>query len=315
MTSPVRIPRATDAPPHGPPVESPSAEVVFQPAEGEPSARRSDVPEPVTPAHHRPGWLRPRAPTPPPLLLPADYEPEGGSWLRRAIGSEGARGMLVSLVVHGLVLFGLSLWVIHQHGNEFGLTINSAFVADDVNMIADVELQGAIDDPGGEVAPLRFVPVADQLNTATDFTPSDSITGHLGGEGKGVDKGAGGQLPEMAGIRVPTYAITKGSFSVWTEPKDPLPRRPYRIVIQIRVPTDLAERAKVYPLSRDITAEVKGTDRYTMKTNFKGTEPPRIEDGIVRTSIVIPGADQLIRDHIKVTSKMLKETQEFDIEF
>lgn len=230
-------------------------------------------------------------------------------------GGAGTHGMLISLVLHVLLLASLSLLVIKQHGDEFGFSIDSAFVTDDVDMIADVQLDGALDDPGEEAAPLTFVPVFDQLNNAADFTPSERITGTLDGDGQKTDTGAGGRLPEIAGIKVPAYAITKGSFSVWTEPKDPLPGRPYNIVIQIRVPTTLAEKAKVFSISRDITADVRGTDGFTKRTTFKGTPPLPIEDGFARTFIVIPGAQQLVRDHIKVSSRMLKETQEFDIEF
>lgn len=315
MTTPVRSPRSTGPLPGGSPKESPADEVVFQPAEPTQIVAEPRVEEAATPAPYRPGWLRPRPPVEQhPLELPEETEPTPQSW-RRAIGREGTRGILVSLVVHLLLLLGMSLWVVHQTGGDFGMIINSAFVTDNVDMIADVQLQGALDDPGEEAAPLHFVPALEQLNNAADFTPSDRITGMLDGDGNETDTGAGGRLPEVAGISVPAYAITKGSFSVWTEPKDPRPNRPYNIVIQIRVPPDLAARAKVYPLSRDLTAEVRGTDRYTKKTSFKGEPSPPIEDGAVTTYITIPGAAQLVRDHIKVTSKLLKETREFDIEF
>jgi hypothetical protein len=316
MTPPVRSPRSTGPLPGGSPKESPSDEVVFQPAEPTQIIEEPPVDISAPPAPYRPGWLRPRPQVEQaPLALPEETEPAPPSWWRRAIGREGTRGILVSLVVHLLLLLGMSLWVVNQAGGDFGMIINSAFVTDDAEMIADVQLQGALDDPGEEAAPLHFVPVLDQLNNAADFTPSEQITGTLEGDGKETDTGAGGRLPEIAGINVPAYAITKGSFSVWTEPKDPRPNRPYHIVIQIRVPTDLAQKAKVFSFSRDITANVKGTDGYTLKTNFKGTPSVPIEDGYAKTFIVIPGAQQLVRDHIKVTSKMLKETQEFDIEF
>ncbi|HTN02273.1 MAG TPA: hypothetical protein VL132_10365, partial [Planctomycetaceae bacterium] len=263
MTTPVRSPRSTGPLPAGLPKESPTDEVVFQPAEPTQIVAEPRVEEAATPAPYRPGWLRPRPPVQQrPLLLPEETEPVPPSWWRRAIGREGTRGILVSLVVHLLLLLGMSLWVVNQTGGDFGMIINSAFITDNVDMIADVQLQGALDDPGEEAAPLHFVPVLDQLNNAADFTPSEQITGMLEGDGKETDTGAGGRLPEIAGINVPAYAITKGSFSVWTEPKDPRPNRPYNIVIQIRVPPDLAARAKVYPLSRDLTAEVRGTDRY-----------------------------------------------------
>lgn len=316
MTTPVRSPRSTGPLPGGSPTEPPADEVVFQPAEPTQIVEEPPIEGSAAPAPYRPGWLRPRPRVEQArLVLPEETEPTPPSWRQRTIGREGARGILVSLVVHVLLLLGMSLWIVHQTGSDFGMIINSAFVTDDVDMIADVQLQEALDDPGEEAAPLHFVPVLDQLNNAADFTPSDRITGMLEGDGNETDTGAGGRLPEVAGINVPTYAITKGSFSVWTEPKDPRPNRPYHIMIQIRVPTDLAEKAKVFSFSRDITANVKGTDGYTLKTNFKGTPPIPIEEGYATTFIVIPGAQQLVRDHIKVTSKMLKETQEFDIEF
>lgn len=111
-------------------------------------------------------------------------------------------------------------------------------------------------------------------------------------------------------------AVTKGSFTVWTEPPDPFPNRPYVIVIQLRVPETLT----VYPKA-DLRVEVIGSDTFHLKLpdprrGFKllGTLP--VVDGKAQLVIPIPGAPSLVRDLIRIESRrILREKQSLQIEF
>ena len=110
---------------------------------------------------------------------------------------------------------------------------------------------------------------------------------------------------------VPASAITKGSFTVWTEPKDPKPGQQYRIMVEVKV----SEKLDKYPRC-DISGSVLGTDGY--KDYFGGpTEPGYygVKDQRVRFEVMVPGAAQLVEDVIEIKSKLLKEEHEIKLEF
>ena len=137
-----------------------------------------------------------------------------------------------------------------------------------------------------------------------------------------------GLLQAPAGARV----VRKGSFSVWTVPKDPLPFQEYKIVIQVRLP-DLVRRYR----ATDLSGEVEGTDRYRQQipwdpkwkgrtdvalTVRKGQLVPLrkgdflpVRDRIAQLVIRVPPAKRLVRDRIKIRSKLLKEQQVLEIVF
>lgn len=111
-------------------------------------------------------------------------------------------------------------------------------------------------------------------------------------------------------------AVTAGSFTVWTEPSDPLPRQPYLIVFQIRVPAEL----ETFPKS-DLKIDVWGTDKFHLmipdpRHQFALLGDLDVIDGEVQLVIPIPGAPALVRDLIQVESlKILRERQRLVITF
>lgn len=114
----------------------------------------------------------------------------------------------------------------------------------------------------------------------------------------------------------PGRAVTKGSFTVWTEPADPRPFENYHIVVQIRVPRGL----DAYPRS-DLRIEVRGTDRFHLKLPdpryqfFEQGELTVIGDQ-VQLVLPIPGARANVRDTIDVESvKILREKQRLELKF
>ena len=137
-----------------------------------------------------------------------------------------------------------------------------------------------------------------------------------------------GLLKAPDGARV----VRKGSFSVWTVPKDPLPEHEYKIVIQVRLP----EGVRRYRAT-DLIGEVEGTDRYRQQIpwdpKWKGRTdvaltiragqlvPLRrgdflpVRDRITQLVIRVPPAKRLVRDRIKIRSKLLKEQQVLEIVF
>ena len=109
---------------------------------------------------------------------------------------------------------------------------------------------------------------------------------------------------------MPPSAVTLGNFSVWTEPDNPDPGEPYRIVIQIRLP----EGTRVYPVS-DMEGMVVGSDGYRklIPGSTGGTLP--IQAGFVRHYVPVVSADEKVEDTIFIRSEMLKETQKLLIRF
>jgi hypothetical protein len=152
-------------------------------------------------------------------------------------------------------------------------------------------------------AEVRFAPV--------EFAPAIGEHGEQErGIGTGGTEGLRYQKPNGG------QAVTRGSFTVWTEPPDPFPNQPYYIVIQLRVPENLT----VYPKS-DLKVEVVGSDTFHLKLpdprrgfRLLGTLP--VADGKTQLVIPIPGAPSLVRDLIRIESReILHEKQTLRIEF
>ena len=117
----------------------------------------------------------------------------------------------------------------------------------------------------------------------------------------------------MPAVSVPSYAVTQGSFSAWTVPEDPEPSQPYVIRIVVRLPGDWNQSAKFR--LRDISGMVIGTDGYKQVIRFKTTQLAEVQDGTVQIDIPVPGARKLVRDTIRIESKLLKEKQVLQLVF
>ena len=133
-------------------------------------------------------------------------------------------------------------------------------------------------------------------------------------------------------LKVPEagFAVTKGSFTAFTIPAKPEPLKPYRIVIEVRLPGDV----KKYRVS-DLKGEVIGTDGYKQFLPYDRARPiaslapaangrevvlnsSSIIDVIknrVQIIIEVPGARNLVKDRIKIRSRRLREEQELTLTF
>ncbi|MFH5802459.1 hypothetical protein [Alienimonas sp. DA493] len=234
--------------------------------------------------------------------------------------AEGAGGLGVSLAVHGVVLLAMALWAIDVQGLGSGLTLS---VTPGVDEAAEIELiETARDLSGG--SPMEIA--APPLELLAEDAPGmevEVLTAAAGGvsEGAGVGTGEGdgagdGANPETVELPGGGTAIRKGSFTVWTIPPDPRPMQDYAIVIQVDLPEKL--RLRRYP-KHDLYGMVKGTDNFTMRlpgnnlADRKGFLP--IRNGKVQFVVGIPGAESLVKDRIKVGSKLLNESQTLELVF
>ena len=140
-----------------------------------------------------------------------------------------------------------------------------------------------------------------------------------------------GQEGESPFFRIPEagLAVTKGSFTAWTDPANPQPGQLYQIIIEIRLP----DRIKSYRLS-DLSGIVVGSDSYRQNLPFDRDSPSaaRVTGGAeyetvrrntkieiigktLQLAIKVPGAERLVRDRIRIKSRRLKEEQEITLVF
>jgi hypothetical protein len=108
----------------------------------------------------------------------------------------------------------------------------------------------------------------------------------------------------------PPGSVTKGSFTVWTEPSDPAPFQNYTVVIEVKLPANTAS----YTAS-DLSGAVEGTDGYLQTIGNGETQPFEHLGSIAHLRLMVPGAAQLVRDNVKIYSTLLHEQQTIGIEF
>ncbi len=280
------------------------------------------IPHGGAPAPARPAWFRPRAAegkpketVPPPLPSPLAVDP-----VLRATPTSGTPsvwgigfGWLVSTLVHVVLLAILGLFA-YQTRTSQPTEITGVFGVPGGDTVLYIE---SSIDAGGSLAPLEF----DAVGSTSIIDPAGvggmpsqvlgDVAGQLGGNGLGDGGNGSGGLGSIAGnIRAPASAVTKGSFTVWTEPEDPKPGQRYDIVIQVKLSRDI----KGFRL-RDLTGHVTGTDGFDKPIKFKSTERRPVKDGVVQVRIDIPGASELVKDTIQIRSEVLKEEQKIEIVF
>lgn len=228
----------------------------------------------------------------------------------RWIHSSAMAGVMASFLVHSTLLGVLALLVFSSPALRRSLDIfgemGDAEVAEEMELDAVTPIEA-----GQDAAPIQFTDVSQIMDVEKAFDPSDSIMGLAGGSGKGNGNGSSdGDAVAVPAVKIPGYAVTKGSFSAWTDPRDPVPGVSYEIVIQFRLPPNI----KSYRGS-DLTGMVTGTDGYKQVIRFRRDEAFNVVDGSVQIRIRVPGADRLVKDAIRVESKLLREKQLIEIEF
>jgi hypothetical protein len=115
---------------------------------------------------------------------------------------------------------------------------------------------------------------------------------------------------------IPADAVVQGSFTVWTVPADPAPAEPYTIMIEVRLPSNAVNYSV-----QDLSGMVIGTDGYEQplgsSAGFLGEamQNMTVGAGSARLSVMVPGAEQLVRDTIDVRSTLLNEQQRIELVF
>lgn len=165
-------------------------------------------------------------------------------------------------------------------------------------------------------------------NGTVSTRPEDLLPSFASTEKEGADAGGAEfmfKIPESG------LAVTKGSFTVWSDPEIPRPREPYKLIVQIRLPA----RIKAYRIN-DLSGHLVGTDDYEQKIPYdpkaphnlfytdenlqaikitSGSEAVKVRDNKIQLMIIVPPAKRLVKDTIHIRSRRLRERQELELVF
>lgn len=242
----------------------------------------------------------------------------------RWLAGFAAVGYGVSLLIHVVMLILFSLFVLpHAFDNRFQINATEGEqegAEDKLVEIVDTRLDFPAPKPD-LMTPVNLIPIPLPKDDSARVieTIQQRIEADLG-DFDGED--GGGAFP--VGGKKGKNAVTKGSFTAWTIPDDPLPGKPYFIFIEVNFP----KKIRRYD-SKDLSGHVIGTDGYTTPVGFYGggriTPEGRWHERRYygrfnrrKKQLVIripPAREALVEDTIKVRSKVLKEEQSLKIVF
>jgi len=252
------------------------------------------------------------------------------SWLRTAT----ATGFVLSLLLHGVLLLVMALWFFPQIKDAMSITTVVQSDAEELqpfDAMDDVHLEAPAGSEAVLVPQLTEVIEHANLNVLETQFLQDVTAADTQGDGGSSGVGSGGfRLLE------PKNAVKAGSFTAWTIPiaeilgekttagDNPRPGQDYHIVIQVKVPT----KRKSYRIA-DLSGKIVGTDGYVQvipsQAFFQDDEGRMVRakigrrlpivEGVVQIIIRVPGAHALVKDTIRIKSKLLKENQKLELIF
>lgn len=251
--------------------------------------------------------------------LPAP-EPTYAEWFRENILRSRWLTYLVAFYLHVVALLALAVIYLHAPLDISPIIINAVMsdsepIESSAIEIFTTEAEVTPTEPANETPEVlamsasTMIPMLDE--NALDSLPdalAAMATSHSGPAepAKSVAK----PQAQAVAVKAPRNAVSAGSFSVWTEPDNPDPGEPYKIIVQIRMP-DGTER---YSLA-DLEGVVVGSDGYQkmIPGNLRGFLP--VQDGHVRFEVHIVSADENVQDTVFVRSKVLREAQKLQLRF
>ncbi|MCA9015514.1 MAG: hypothetical protein KDA77_09320 [Planctomycetaceae bacterium] len=247
-----------------------------------------------------------------------------------------ATGYLVSFLFHSTILTIMAIVIVGGiQGNDDFSTLASL---DDKDSFA---LNGPLDtrieeEAGGKTTEFNIMQPVNTMTAENELTLKEieaDVSAHLGkgeGEENGDGKGNGGGEFKFKPMG---NAVTVGSFTAWTIPKDPDLNEDYLIIIQVKLPYNY--KSTRYRAS-DLSGLVVGTDDHrqaipwdvrwpnsTFTSNANGEVRPvtpkdylPVKNRISQLIVKVPGSKiPATRDTIKLESKVLKEKHTLEIVF
>jgi hypothetical protein len=239
-------------------------------------------------------------------------ESDEGSWWMRLkcwLRSRSARGFVVSIVFHLLLLLALSFIMIYSRAEEEPLL--TVFHAEEQ---MEFEFGYVTIDPRNDLAKIQTNPnTQPQLHAGSPPSleipapkiPADERSDVAGKAEAGASDNAGGGLTQKG-----ANAVSQGSFTVWTVPEDPEPGQNYTIIIQIKLP----KKVRRYP-TRDLSGIVIGSDLWRQPIPGNAPKYLRVVNHRTQLQVRVPGAARHVQDTIRIRSRILKEKQTLQILF
>jgi hypothetical protein len=250
--------------------------------------------------------------------------------IAQSLGSYDAMGVYFSFLFHAMALGAvlLVLWLLDMFYLQQYTPVDPIRAA-----LADETVLD--DEPLTETLPLE-INTAQTMEVQQDSAVSiaqalseqslesaqvmDMVSGAKGNDG---EAGLSVWLPKGGN------AVTKGSFTAWTDPVNPKEGQRYHIIIEVKLPA----RVKIYRLT-DLSGQVVGSDKYRQALPWdsnRGTWPYMLKDGRayrvrrtqrirvkehkIQTKIEVPGAANKVLDRITIRSETLKEEQTIELRF
>lgn len=289
------------------------------------------------PTAHRPG--PPEDHDAPTRIMTSEPESSGRAsegWSR--LLKRTATGWYLSLAFHliayaiAVLVFGwLGLNVVKERPEFKPHELKASL--DDESRVDELPALQIVSAPGTDAAdaPQSLQQLASQLAMA-ERGQMETLVTDARIAAVGSDAAEFGDEEKSPFFRVPEsgFAVTKGSFTAWTDPERPAPGEFYQIIIEIRLPDDV-ER---YRITDDLSGFVTGTDRYRQRLPYDSRSPlaARVTGGAayqpvtrnmtlkitgkkLQLAVRVPGARRLVKDRIRIKSRKLNEEQELVLVF
>lgn len=254
----------------------------------------------------------------------------------QSLASYAAMSVYFSFLFHILTLCAVitGLWLLNRFYLEEFESVDPIRAALSDEIVLD-------DDPLTETLPMEISPLSSvEVKEDTAVSIAKSISEASLESARVLDMVAGSRAEDgSSGLSVwmpkGANAVTRGSFTAWTDPVNPDAGQAYSIIIEVKLPASY----KIYRLS-DLSGRVVGTDRYSQNLPWdrntarvhKGCGWPyvmknereqrvsrsdriRVRENKIQTRIKVPGADRKVRDLITIRSEKLKEEQELELLF
>lgn len=293
-----------------------TVEALPKPAKSAATAETDSTPE-ISFGHDAPGLSLVEPP-------PPEIEPYS-RWFKRVVVRNRWLTWFTTFYIHWVVLLLLAAIIVHGPENTADLLLSAAFSVEEEPSTAPFEVTVPVPDPEPAPESAEEAIATEEAVSELDEEPleiNDDVLKELVPEGaKAADQSQAAETSEQKDVppaaamtqhvdMSPATAVRQGSFSVWTEPPNPRPGDPYRIIIQVRLP----EKTTRYAVT-DLEGVVVGSDGYRKPIpGFARGELP-VVDGYARFAVPIVSADSQVRDTVYIRSRLLRETQKLLIEF
>lgn len=241
-----------------------------------------------------------------------------GDWFGRVIVRNRWMSLFTTFYVHWIAALLMAAILVHGPEQAARLLLNATFAEDVDPEPEEFEVIVPLVDRGHVAERPQPAVTAFQENALQESNPdlAQEVMSEVIPENNGRSTAATEQSMHpshqrtVAATDAPSDAVSSGSFSVWTEPSEPVAGKPYRIIIQVRLP----ESVEGYTVS-DLQGVVVGSDGYRKTIPGAMTGPLPVENGYARLIIPIVSADARVRDTVYIRSALLKETQKLLLQF